>query len=557
MQQTALGGMNVVPAVSQSKMSQRTTVGSPHASRSARDLRSRRKGFSAGQIEALELIRIQRDLGIALSRTSNIRAALRRVLAETLTVKGIDGGGVYLVNRAEETVELVAHRGLSREFVRAVSRYDIAAPMARKVMRGLPVYRNFKQVQENPLFVREGLLSVAAFPIRYSRDVIAVVNLASRTCRAIPRYTRTVLAAIAAQIGTVVPRIRAESERREARTNLKCLFDTTDDMLFIADQSGSILEVNETVLRRLGYSRKQILGRPLTDVHPRPMRDEVIACVADLLAGRETQCHVPLRTRSGAEIPVETHVTTGTWDGNRVLFGISRDVRERKRLEQEVVRLSESEKGRIARDIHDNQMQQLVGIRMMASTLKSCLSAEPSGASEIAGRIHTVAVDMIAASRRTVQGLAPIAPIRGGMEMALHRLAQNAKETYGCDCVAHCRLGKVPLDPEVATQLYYIAQESVRNAWSHGAATRIDVRLTLRPGLSTLSVTDNGSGLKKDAGAPTGMGLRIMAHRAAMIGGRLTVAARSAGGTVVRCEFRRSRRKLPADGAARRRFARA
>ena len=233
----------MVPVERQSRSQGRRPAGVAGLPKSSSRVSSGSKPASeqvdGGRLGALDLLRIQRDLGIALSAISDIRPALRRVLAATLSVKGIDAGGVYLVNRSARTVELVAHRVLSREFLRAASRYDVAAPLARRVMRGIPVYRDFKQVQAHPLFVQEGFLSVAGFPIRYSRDVVAVLNLASRTCHTIPRFTRSVLGAIAAQIGTVVPRIRAETEWREGRKNLQTLFETTDDLLFILDQKGS------------------------------------------------------------------------------------------------------------------------------------------------------------------------------------------------------------------------------------------------------------------------------------------------------------------------------
>jgi hypothetical protein len=267
------------------------------------------------------------------------------------------------------------------------------------------------------------------------------------------------------------------------------------------------------------------------------MRAEAGARMAELLAGQETVYRMPLLTRTGNEIPVETRVTAGRWDGKAVLFGISRDIRERKQLEREVVRISEAETVRLAQDIHDNQMQQLSGIALLAEALKRQLAGGGAAARETADRILAVCTELLAASRRTLQGLAPFAPIEGGLGPALRCLARHVRDTFACDCRIHCVIEPTALHPAVSAQLYYIVQESIRNACSHGGATRIDVRLRVRGAAGTLDITDNGSGMGRDPRPQTGMGLRIMAYRADMIGGDLSVSPRNPRGTRVRCVF--------------------
>lgn len=486
----------------------------------------------------VDLLRIQRDLGVALSMVSTIRPAMRKVLEAALSLDGIDGGGVYLVKHSSRTVELIEHKGLSSRFIRIVSRYDMAAPLVTKVLRGVPLYRNSKQIKAYPLYVAEGLLSVAAFPIRYSRDVIAVLNVASRTLSNIPPFTRTLLEAIASQIGTVVPRIRAETERRDAEKNLRSLLNTVGDFFFICDRKGKILEVNKAVPAQLGYTRGQLIGQSFLGLHPPRMRAEAIERMSQLLAGTATECLVPLMTRTGEEIPVETKVADGRWNGRRVLFGLSRDVRERMKLEKEVILISEAEKSRMAQDLHDNVMQQLSGISLLTAALKRQLPDDADAAGGTADRILQTASEALAASRRSVSGLAPYAPVEGGMALALQILAQNAKDAFGCECRTFCRIDTAPLAPAISTQLYYIAQESIRNACTHGGARQVEVHLRVDAHSGAMEILDDGSGIAEGPALHRGMGLRIMQYRADMIGGRLTVSRRSGGGARVQCLFR-------------------
>ena len=86
--------------------------------------------------------------------------------------------------------------------------------------------------------------------------------------------------------------------------------------------------------------------------------------------------------------------------------------------------------------------------------------------------------------------------------------------------------------------LYRITQEAISNAVRHGRASCVDITLEQEAGRLTLTILDNGRGLPPPGGRrPEGQGLRIMAHRARMIGGQLEVASAASGGTRVRCSL--------------------
>ena len=90
-------------------------------------------------------------------------------------------------------------------------------------------------------------------------------------------------------------------------------------------------------------------------------------------------------------------------------------------------------------------------------------------------------------------------------------------------------------DDAAATHLYRIAQEAVRNAIQHGKPKRIGITLGERNGLITLTVEDDGAGLPETVQERGGLGIRIMAHRAAMIGGSFAIEPAPTVGTIVAC----------------------
>jgi len=126
----------------------------------------------------------------------------------------------------------------------------------------------------------------------------------------------------------------AEENERQARENFETLFNTVEDFLFVLDQQGLILYANKAVIRRLGYTQVELSGMPVIKLHPEARRAEATEVLGSMLAGKVDFCPVPLISRSGEQIPVETRVTLGHWDGKQVLFGVSKDATDISGREQ-------------------------------------------------------------------------------------------------------------------------------------------------------------------------------------------------------------------------------
>lgn len=132
---------------------------------------------------------------------------------------------------------------------------------------------------------------------------------------------------------------RKTEQIHENEQNLRSFFDTVDYFLFVLDQQGRILKVNQTVSRRLGYSEDELLGCHVLQVHPEDRRDEAAAIVQQMITGAAEHCPIPLKCRDSSLIPVETRVFTGTWAGNPALFGISKDISALQASEEQYRRL--------------------------------------------------------------------------------------------------------------------------------------------------------------------------------------------------------------------------
>jgi len=113
---------------------------------------------------------------------------------------------------------------------------------------------------------------------------------------------------------------------KQTHQNYETFFNSIDDFLFVLDEQGGILHVNTTVTERLGYARDELLGESVLLVHPPERREEAGRIVGEMISGQREFCPIPLMTKAGIKIPVETRITQGFWDGKPVLFGVTKDI---------------------------------------------------------------------------------------------------------------------------------------------------------------------------------------------------------------------------------------
>jgi two-component system sensor kinase FixL len=212
-------------------------------------------------------------------------------------------------------------------------------------------------------------------------------------------------------------------------------------------------------------------------------------------------------------------------------------------LEREILEITDGERERLGRELHDGLCQSLAGIAALASALSKSLAAnDEPGAAAAANEIARLLLDAIGEARDLGHSLGPIDLSGAGLHGLLETLARNVGRTYQISCSFASNRSCCELRRETEAHLLRIAQEAVHNAIAHGRADQIDISLESVDGSGLLSIRDNGVGLSEDYRDHNGIGLHTLGYRARAIGGSVTLARRPHGGTVVACAFR-----LPAD----------
>jgi len=126
---------------------------------------------------------------------------------------------------------------------------------------------------------------------------------------------------------------------KQTRQNYEGFFNTIDEFLFVLDDKGNIIHTNNTVTDRLGYTSEELQGESVLMVHPPERREEAGRIVGEMLNGLTEYCPVPVMTKSGIQIPVETRVSYGNWDGRPAIFGVTKDISKIKLSEEKFSKL--------------------------------------------------------------------------------------------------------------------------------------------------------------------------------------------------------------------------
>ncbi len=219
---------------------------------------------------------------------------------------------------------------------------------------------------------------------------------------------------------------------------------------------------------------------------------------------------------------------------------LTHEMAQRQRLEEEILKVSEREQRRIGHELHDTLCQHLTATAMAAQVLDERLAAKSLSEAADAARVVGLIEEGITLARNLAQGLYPVEMEAEGLMAAFKELAGSVTRDAKVPCVFECDAPVLMHDDAAATHLYRIAQEALRNALRHGKPRRIDISLSEHGGLVNLTVEDDGVGLPENLAPSGGLGIRIMAHRAAMIGGNFSVEPAPTGGTIVTCSFPRA-----------------
>lgn len=332
----------------------------------------------------------------------------------------------------------------------------------------------------------------------------------------------------------VSARREAEAKLRRSEQLLRTTTANTADTLILVDADLRIRFINRAVA---GIPVQEIVGREISALLPEASRSAVLAKLRRVLQTGTPATYEFESREGGSEAQYfENRVVLVPDEGAGSGLSISvTNITERKRLEQEILEVSNRERNTIGRDLHDGLGQELTGVALMLRSLATQFEHRfPEGTATI-NEIVGVVNQSIESARSLSRGLLPVRTDSGGLPFALRELAARGRDLYGLEVNFRAEIWpEITLSEASASHLYRIAQEALTNAARHGQAAQVEILLMVTRNTFLLRITDDGVGIGQGPKETSGMGLKIMTYRAGMIGAKIEIGPGKTRGTIVR-----------------------
>jgi PAS domain S-box-containing protein len=250
--------------------------------------------------------------------------------------------------------------------------------------------------------------------------------------------------------------------------------------------------------------------------------------------------------KDGTAFAAETDSRRVKYLGHDASIVSCRDITERKLAQEERQRsteqlralaarlqsVREEERKRVAREIHDQLGQVLTAIKIDLSAVFRDLPADQSNATSF---ILKLVDETIQSVRRISTELRPGILDDLGLVEAVEWAGEDFEARTGTKCRLDLPEDDISIDPEQATAVFRIFQETLTNVARHAHASEIEVRLAKDDRDLTLEVHDNGGGIPEDKlSNDESLGILGMRERALLLGGELTIGGAPGEGTTVR-----------------------
>ncbi len=310
-------------------------------------------------------------------------------------------------------------------------------------------------------------------------------------------------------------------------------FDLGVDMFCIANMEGFFVEVNQAFMRTLGYTRDELLSSPFVDfVHPA----DVESTLGELSANKSGKQTLHFQNRYKCK--------DGSWkiiawqaipDSEGLIFASARDITEEKNKEdivrRSIIGAQDTERQRIAKEIHDGVCQSLVAIQLNFHLLEP----EEDNKKAYYQTANKLIKNSIREMRAYAHNLQPPELAAESITEAITNLCSRTEILSDIEINFECQCStgfELRLDLEQKTHIYRIVQEFINNSLKHSNCTMISMVCALKTDhLLELSLSDNGKGLAQDINSSMklGSGLANILTRIQLIHGKFKFKTKSSG----------------------------
>ena len=345
---------------------------------------------------------------------------------------------------------------------------------------------------------------------------------------------------------------RAEKALHESEERYRTLVETMNEGLVVISENGLLTYVNDQVCQRSGYSRDELIGRPVTGFLDESGKKILKEQMGKRIRGEHEAYEIPTIKKNGQKVfvlisPKPIFDENGQFKSS---FAVLTDITKRKRAEEalresekqlrhlssQLLTAQETERKRISRELHDELGQALAVLKLKVSFIEGGLLQDQRGIREECKNTLQYMDQVIENVRRLSRDLSPAILEDLGLRAALLRLINNivennnAKVTFEMEDIDHL------LSQNAQIIIYRTLQEALTNVAKHAEAKNISVVIKKAKDRVSFRVEDDGKGfdvvkVARREPMEKGLGLATMEERARMLGGALDLWSQEGKGT--------------------------
>ena len=352
-------------------------------------------------------------------------------------------------------------------------------------------------------------------------------------------------------------RKRAEEDLRKESDFNRNLVYTSPAFILAMDIDFKVLMMNRAMLESLGYSEAEVIGKDYPEsfvpAEERGALREILRILAD--SGIPTRNENRLICSDGRQLVVEWHGSAVRGDDGELqfIFGIGIDISERKRFDDQLKRYQrklrslasklslseESERRRIANELHDHVGQNMALAKMQLEKLERELNKRGlEGQVGEVGSIRELVVQSIKEARSLMFEISPPILYDLGFEAAVSWYAEQFSQRHGIKTVFFSDGVHKQLNVDLSVVLFQALRELMINVVKHAQAKRVQIIVGLEGDCIKVVVEDDGIGFDASRFAmpksiERGFGLFSIIERLEHFSGTVEIDSRVGGGTRV------------------------
>lgn len=335
-----------------------------------------------------------------------------------------------------------------------------------------------------------------------------------------------------------------DDRMRENEAFLDSIVDNIPDMIFVKDAKDlKFVRFNKAGEELLGYKREDLIGKNDYDFFPKEEADFFTKKDREVLKGGKL-LDIPdeeIETRrKGMRYLHTKKIPLYDVNGNpEYLLGISEDITDHKLAESRImsalVKGQDTERRRIAEELHDSLGQKLSAIKLFVET--GCPGGDASSVENVK-KLNVMLNEIVEEVRNISHNLMPALIEDFGLAKALHNLCKKSSKPDSARVTFQAYDVKAAIDKSVKFGVYRMAQELINNALKHADADTITVQLFQRDKTLILTVEDDGKGFNtQKTNFEKTLGISSVKSRAKALNGIFNLDSDPGYGTIASIEI--------------------